>query len=404
MYKIVIPSYQRYELMTLQHLGMYDPKDIYIFVADKEEYNKYFKYWNEYNIIIGEKGIKNQRNFITNYFDDGDIIVSMDDDIIRFHDRKDRLLKDAIDSCVNYLKNSDLGLMTFPPTCNSYFNREEQYTTGTYLCVGVFHIYKNDKSVQLTCDFVEDYERAVLFMKRDGGVLRCWDIAYRHLPHNPKGGLTDQRNDDKLILQTNKMIYKYPEYLSYKYIMRLPLPQLKLHIKKTIPDVIKLPYTNIFYQLIPLLEQHTYRHYPEYIDHNCSSRKNFPKFKGNVFGRVKERKTGIINLSSASRNFPDLYEDIVDCGRKICPFDFNCIQLNKNLVCPPHKDSNNVGISMLVSFGDYEGGNIVVEGNEYDAQENPLLFNGSILEHYNTPILNGTKYSLVYFHNGLEDI
>ena len=399
MYKIVIPSYMRYELMTLQHLGMFSPKDIYIFVADKEEYNKYFKYWNEYNIIIGEKGIKNQRNFITNYFDNGEIIVSLDDDIIRFHDRKGRLLKDAIDSCVNYLKNSDLGLMSFPPTCNSYFNREEQYTTGSYLCVGVFHIYKNDKSLQLTCPFMQDYERAVLFMKRDGAVIRNWDIAYRHLPHNPKGGLADQRTDDKLILETNRLLYKYPEYLSYKYLVRTNVAQLKLNIKKTVPSVIILPYTNIFNELIPLLEIAKLRSYRDTAIYggDCGNRRGFPAYKGGIFGIVQQRKSNVKCLSSMSRDQPVLYEEILRCGKAICPFEFTMIQLNKNLCCPPHKDSKNAGYSMLVSIGDYEGGNIVVDGVEYDARKNPLIFNGAELEHFNKPIISGVKYSLVFF-------
>ena len=53
---------------------------------------------------------------------------------------------------------------------------------------------------------------------------------------------------------------------------------------------------------------------------------------------------------------------------------------------------------MLVSFGNYEGGNIVIEPyGELSAKYHPIIFNGSELYHYNTPILNGTKYSLVFY-------
>ena len=54
---------------------------------------------------------------------------------------------------------------------------------------------------------------------------------------------------------------------------------------------------------------------------------------------------------------------------------------------------------MLLSFGDYSGCNIVVNNKIYDANCNPIIFNGSNLEHYNTDDLIGTKYSLVYFSN-----
>ena len=84
-------------------------------------------------------------------------------------------------------------------------------------------------------------------------------------------------------------------------------------------------------------------------------------------------------------------------GEIICPFPFTSVQLNKNLQCPKHKDRQNCGDSMLVSFGDYTGNNIVVDGVEYDARANPVIFNGSQLEHYNTEQTGVTKYSLVYY-------
>ena len=45
------------------------PKDnIYIFVID-EEYDAYASVLSDdYHIIVGERGIANQRNFISNYF------------------------------------------------------------------------------------------------------------------------------------------------------------------------------------------------------------------------------------------------------------------------------------------------------------------------------------------------
>ena len=79
------------------------------------------------------------------------------------------------------------------------------------------------------------------------------------------------------------------------------------------------------------------------------------------------------------------------------PFEFKTIQVNHNLVCPKHYDSNNVGESILISFGDYQGCNIVVNGVVYDAKYTPVRFNGALLEHWNTDDLIGNKYSLVFF-------
>jgi hypothetical protein len=54
---------------------------------------------------------------------------------------------------------------------------------------------------------------------------------------------------------------------------------------------------------------------------------------------------------------------------------------------------------MLLSFGDYTGCNIVIEGTMYDARHKPIIFNGSEREHWNTDDLSGNKYSLVYYRN-----
>jgi len=393
-FKIAIPTYQRYNIKTLSLLKEFNKSDIFLFVANHDEYKKYDNEYPNYNIIIGTCGIKAQRNFITNYFNEDTIVVSMDDDILEFHDRQNRKLIDAVKDCVEYLRESDYGLITFPPTANEYFNNENSYTDGMYLCVGVFHMYKVKKLLQLTVDFIEDYERSLLYIKHDGAVIRNWDLSYKHRPYN-LGGLETQRDTDTLTLETNKLLYKYGNMISYKY----KKDKAQIILKKQSNQVIQLPKTNIFNELISLLEIAKLRKYRDYrvYGHQCNNRKNFPEYNGEVFGYITQRKTGIYCLSANSISQPILYNELLRLGKLICPFEFKTIQLNKNLVCPSHTDSNNIGYSMLVSFGDYTGGEIIIDGDEYNAYCNPIVFNGSLLEHWNKPISSGIKYSLVYF-------
>ena len=133
-------------------------------------------------------------------------------------------------------------------------------------------------------------------------------------------------------------------------------------------------------------------------------RLGFPKFRGYIlgtsrgrFGRSKE------GLSRMTKKYPNQWESIKEWAYENVPHDveWNCIQVNKNLVCPVHKDKNNVGKSFIVSFGDYEGCNLVVEGVEHDIRTG-LVFDGYTQEHYNTPLISGTKYSLVFFKNDLQ--
>jgi hypothetical protein len=130
-----------------------------------------------------------------------------------------------------------------------------------------------------------------------------------------------------------------------------------------------------------------------------NSRKGFSKHRSMTFGIVKVRYSGTIGLSRPSVLHPAIYAEILRIARVIAPnFKFSSVHLNKNVVCPPHTDDNNVGKSLLVSFGDYEGCELVVGGKVVDTKNRPVIFDGSRVEHMNLPMLAGTKYSLVYFN------
>ena len=132
---------------------------------------------------------------------------------------------------------------------------------------------------------------------------------------------------------------------------------------------------------------------------NNNSRKGFSKHRSMTFGIVKVRYSGTIGLSRPSIQHPAIYDEMRRIAQRIAPdFPFSSIHLNKNVVCPPHKDDNNIGPSMIVSFGDYEGCELVVGGRVVDTKYRPIIFDGSRVEHMNIPTLVGTKYSLVFFN------
>lgn len=123
----------------------------------------------------------------------------------------------------------------------------------------------------------------------------------------------------------------------------------------------------------------------------------FGDHKALTFGIVKQRTTQKLALSVASQKYPEIYEELVRIGKKFVPFEFTSIHLNKNVVCPRHKDGGNVGLSCIVAFGDYEGCDLALETGEIiNINCNALIFNGKEVYHWNTPLLSGTKYSLVY--------
>lgn len=127
---------------------------------------------------------------------------------------------------------------------------------------------------------------------------------------------------------------------------------------------------------------------------------SFGTHRAMTLGMIRARKTKEYGLSYNSKKHPELYEAIRKLGEKIVPFEFNAIHVNNNVVCPRHLDPYNTGSSVLVSFGDYEGCDLEIEGvGCFNTNCRPLQFNGAKFYHYNTPLKSGNKYSLVFFTN-----
>jgi hypothetical protein len=66
-------------------------------------------------------------------------------------------------------------------------------------------------------------------------------------------------------------------------------------------------------------------------------------------------------------------------------FEFDSVYVNRNVQCVKHRDSANIGSSLLVSMGDY-----------VNIKSHSLIFDGAKTEHETLPF-EGTRYSLVFF-------
>lgn len=388
--KIVIPSYNRYdELKTLKLLEGYE-NITYIFVAE-EEYSLYKdKYGDKWNVIIGEKGLKEQRNFITNYFEEGEILICVDDDICWFN----KPLHEWIDEAVCHLNQSELGLMTFQPT-TMYMKDTISYKEGNYFGIGALYILRNHKDLKLNYEQGEDFERTIFYLKKYGKNIRINGIYFR-TKYFGKGGMESYRTIETYVNETNRLVYEYSDWLYFKdkKIMKHNLGNVNFFKKPRQNDIVQLGYYNCYDKLYKMFEEIVLT-----MRRVTDNRRGFPKYRGAIFGMVRPRfhYKGYDQLSKDSIKFPHIYEEINRIGKIICPFEWKTVQVNKNLVCPSHKDSKNSGMSLLVSFGEYEGCNIYIGGKKYDAKCRPTIFDGAKLEHYNSDDLVGTKYSLVYF-------
>tara|TARA_R110000851_G_scaffold167740_2_gene313527 strand:+ start:2701 stop:3237 length:537 start_codon:yes stop_codon:yes gene_type:complete len=101
---------------------------------------------------------------------------------------------------------------------------------------------------------------------------------------------------------------------------------------------------------------------------------------------------------------PDLWSALEDFRDHHFPlFEFTGIQFNYNYKIGPHKDAANVGQSVLVSCGDYTGGETCVQLEDgtiqkFDARLRPVIFDGSKYTHWVSEF-SGERFSVVLFRD-----
>jgi len=227
---VAIPSYNRENIITTKTLqtlkdGGISPRKIYIFVANKQQYNLYNNLVpkNLYNeLIIGKKGITEQRKFISSWFPEGQYIVSIDDDVdeIQILNKRGKLVKledinNLFISSYKLLKKEGLYIWGIYPVRNDFFMKPT-ITTDLRFIIGILfgYINRHDKRLNPSSHIKskEDYEQTILYYKMDGGVLRYNFIATK-TKFNAEGGLGNDRqqmNADS----ANYLKRKYPDIIT----------------------------------------------------------------------------------------------------------------------------------------------------------------------------------------------
>jgi hypothetical protein len=233
-YIICIPSYKRANfcnektLATL-HKHKIDPTSIYVYVADKEDYELYKQTLDPktYNkLIIGKKGLAQQRQFIVEQWTTNKHIVFFDDDVEsidlslspRFKEHKlDYFIKEAFTECVNN-KSYIWGVYA---VFNPFFRKDRiEMSTELKYIVGAFYGIINRpalKSIQLTITKEngqkEDVERTLKYFINDGIVLRFNKIGFTTKYYGKEGGLGKFEERLKPMKEAcKKLNQKYPKY------------------------------------------------------------------------------------------------------------------------------------------------------------------------------------------------
>lgn len=431
---------------TLQALkdGGINKDIINIFVANKEEEVLYKEVIpSEYNIIVGVKGIVQQRKFIFDYYKEGQEIIQLDDDVKRivlsnsplFKGKSlDYFFKYAFDIC----KKEDAYIWGIYPANNPYFmkNREEYTTELNYIvgcCFGV--INRKKKSLNLTISQKyngnkEDVERSILYFIEDGKVIRFNKVSFDTKYYNNTGGLGTFEERIKPMKEASIALEK--KYGDYGYIFTRPSGMTEFRLKKLKSNIMeggKLKSedldrdnpdnTEVFVDKIVITPK--IKALQSKLVELISNAKIPPIASGFYSsgsakrGEIVGSKGYTFNLGGGRRRFlpvgefkpnkdnPELFKTIVEYANLILPtgFEYSVITLNKNLKAKKHKDGGNDGLGCITFLGDYTGGGLYI----YDDKDKPKLyptkdvvigFNGARLAH-KTEAFKGDRYAMIFY-------
>jgi hypothetical protein len=237
-YIVCIPTYKRPQLcndktLTTLHNLSINPQQIYVYVANKTEYNIYANTLNKdlYGLlVIGKKGLVQQRQFIMNQWTTNKQLVFLDDDIesidlslsplFKKHNL-DYFIKYAFKQCIKF-KSYIWGVY---PVFNPYFrNPTDELSASLKYIVGAFYGIinrPNNKNIQLTITKAngqkEDVERTIKYFIEDGIVLRFNKIGFVTKYYGKEGGLGRFEERIKPMLDASqKLKAKYPDFGNIK--------------------------------------------------------------------------------------------------------------------------------------------------------------------------------------------
>lgn len=133
---------------------------------------------------------------------------------------------------------------------------------------------------------------------------------------------------------------------------------------------------------------------------------------GFVLGKVRNRGHGLRYdtriIRDSRRTNEEKYKKVYELAKALIKkekpnFKYNSIQFNKNARTARHIDGFNVGVSAMITLGDFTGGDLIIfDENEKNPQSVKtknrwITFNGSKYPHETAPF-KGTRYSLVFYN------
>jgi len=250
MFKIVIPSYNRLELIkekTLKTINKYfnnNNNNIEIYVFTPNDYSSINNIYPRVKIHRCCSGLVNARTKIMKHFKKGDYLLFMDDDIDDIIMKKNNTdIYNEICNDFNIMKKNKIYLGGICP-CRNVYLTDTNYNLN--FCVGSFYYLINDKYYLDIPDEYEDYERSLLYYIKYGNVYRNNNILVNTKYESNNGGMFSLDRYNNKSRRSIELLYKYPNYV----ILNKKKNYLGIKLRKNKKtEIINLDHNNKYYLL-----------------------------------------------------------------------------------------------------------------------------------------------------------
>ena len=179
--KFVIPSFQRCKKLndhTLQFLRNQNIslEDVWVFIREDDPQLDVYGMLPVNHLITDTKGIGMTHNEISYFFDEGDYLVELDDDLKKIIDTDRKPITNFKQICETMFQELESKKLSYGGTYsvpNPMFMKGcAEYTTDLRYCLGAVRFRINRKDIILHTNYAEDFENCILHYLRDGGILK----------------------------------------------------------------------------------------------------------------------------------------------------------------------------------------------------------------------------------------
>lgn len=234
---IAIPSYKRATTLRDKTAALLESFNVpaeyvTVFVADDEEKVKYQEALKDSpykgNIVVGVVGMGAIRNFIRDYYAEGEFIVNLDDDLTSFKTKDPNNekkfgevtdpVKEIFEPMYHAMIENNNSLCGVYAASNPFF-MSYKTKVGLYYCIGSCwgSINSHDKDLYVQLDDKEDFERTLQHYVKDGSVCRLDNITVISKYYTEDGGMQVERTVERIDISADALVERYPD-LCTKYV------------------------------------------------------------------------------------------------------------------------------------------------------------------------------------------